>query len=93
MLLLISKRYNFLILTRGYVYWFQRERGRGKERERMGGEREKHQSIAAPTYRDWDPTYHLSMCPDRESNLQPFGVPDTAPTNQTTWLGKDTKFL
>ena len=27
------------------------------------------------------------MFPEWESNLQPFGVLDDAPTNQTTWTG------
>ena len=58
------------------------EREREKERERETCER----NI------DWLPCTHpnqgsnpnLGMCPDWESNLQPFSVQDYAPTNQTT---------
>ena len=34
-----------------------------------------------------DRTYDLGMCPDRESNLPPFGVWDDAPTNWAIWPG------
>ena len=34
---------------------------------------------------DW--TRNLGMCPDQESNPQPFGVWDDAPTNLATWPG------
>ena len=29
----------------------------------------------------------LGMCPDQESNPQPFGIQDNAPTNWTNWPG------
>ena len=59
---------------------------REKEREREGeGEREKCErnidwlpSICNPTR---DQTCNLGKCPDRESNLQPFGVWDGTATN------------
>ena len=64
-----------------------RDRGREGERERESEgererEREKHQCERSV---DWlppicaltmDQTHNLGMCPDRESNLQPFGVRD-----------------
>ena len=30
----------------------------------------------------------LGMCPDQESNPQPFGIQDNAPTNWTNWPGQ-----
>ena len=51
------------------------------------GQRERERNISrlppvrAPTR---DQTHNLGMCPDRVSNLQPFGVRDDAPTNLAT---------
>ena len=55
-----------------------RERGRGKKRERKRNisVREKHQSIASCINLTGNQTHDLGMCPDRESNPQPFGVQD-----------------
>ena len=59
------------------------------ERER---ERGKHQfSPACSPTRDL--TCNLGMCPDQESNLQPFGIWDNAPTNWATWPGQKLFFI
>ena len=75
-----------------FLLTLEREEGReGGRRERdevcvcvCVRERERERSI------DWlppistsngDQTYNLSMCPDWELNLQPFGVRDDALTN------------
>ena len=47
-------------------------------------------SIACSPTRDRTGT--LSMCPDQDSNPQPFGVQDDAPANWATWPGKDHRF-
>ena len=72
---------------------WERERGRrgereeAGERERVGGEREKHQCernidwlppICAPTG-DW--TCNWGMSPDQELDQQPFSAQNDAPTN------------
>ena len=36
-------------------------------------EREKHRLVASHIHPNEDRTHNLGMCPDRESNLQPFG--------------------
>ena len=61
-----------------------RKRGRGGERER-----EKHIDVRK---KHWLVASHMhaiepGMCPDWESNPQPFGVQDDAPTNWATWPG------
>ena len=60
-----------------------RESGRERERQRQRNTdvREEHQwlsPIHAPTR---DRIHKLGMCPEQESNSQPFGVWDDAPTN------------
>ena len=56
------------ILTWGYVYWFWRETGREKW---MWERKISHlPPVCTPTR---DRTHYLDMCPDQESNLQPFG--------------------
>ena len=60
-----------------------RERGREKEEER---EREKHQcerniDQLPPVCDPSGDCTHNCMCPDWESNPQPFGIWDDAPTN------------
>ena len=72
-----SRNRNHILLFLKYAYWFVRERKGERERER---ERD-WLHICTPT-RDW--TQNLGMCPDWESNLQPFGVRDDAPTNWDT---------
>ena len=60
------------ILTQGLVpIDFERERERERNIDWLS-------PIYAPTR---DLTYNPSMCPDQESNLQPFGVQGNAPTN------------
>ena len=59
---------------------------REREREEIGREkksdvREKHQLVVSHTCPDRDQTYNLGMCPDRDLNLQPFGLWDDAPSN------------
>ena len=59
----------YLILTRGYVYWFEREREREKhwcEREILIG-----RLLYVPRQGS---NPQRKLCPDREWNLQPFGV-------------------
>ena len=50
----------------------------GREREELGrgGERERNMDWLPPIHTEtWDWTHSLDICPDWESNLQPFGVP------------------
>ena len=79
-----------LILSRGYVYWFSRERKGKKERETGNTDvREKDWLVASHPHHDWDT---LGVCLDRESNLHPFGVWDHAPTSWTTQSGQRVHF-
>ena len=58
-----------------------------RERDR---ERETLKGWLPPTHaqtRDW--IHNLGMCPDWESNLQPFGVWSDYPTNLATQLGQE----
>ena len=73
------------------------EGGREREKEREKQLCEKETSIRyldglplvhTPTR---DQTHSLGMCPDWESNLQPFGLQDDAPTNWAT-LAKPAMF-
>ena len=75
--------FNLLILARGYVYWFYR----GRQREKNIDVRNISglPPIHTPTR---DETHSLGMCPDQESNLQPSGVRDGAPTKWATRQGK-----
>ena len=68
----------FLILTQGYVFINSRERGR--ERESNTDVREKSPSVPpihAPTRCR---TCNSGTCPDQDSNFQPLGTQDNAPT-------------
>ena len=59
-----------------------RERGRGggeRESDRNIDVREKHQLVAS--HKCPDQTRSLGMCPDWESNPQPFGYWDDTPPN------------
>ena len=67
-----------LILTQGYFLLFTLERVEGG----IEREREKHQLVESQT---GDQTRNLGMCPDQESNLQPFGAWEDIPTNWATW--------
>ena len=61
-----------------------RERGREREGEKRWCERNISQLPPVHTLTG-DQTYSLGMCFDQESNLQPFGEQDNAPTNWATW--------
>ena len=71
---------------------------RERERETWMWERNINRlpAISGPTR---DGTQNLGVCPDQESNLQPFGIWDTAPTNwaarpgQHFWLFYKEKFI
>ena len=52
-----------------------------RERGRKTSMRERYQLIASYTRPNWGQTSNLGMCPDRESNPQPFGPWEDAPTN------------
>ena len=52
--------------------------------EEGGGEREKYQPATPICAQTRDRTHNLGMCPDWDSNLQPFGLQDDAPTNKAT---------
>ena len=56
-----------------FIYFLKRVR-RGKEREREGNinVQEKHQLVAFHTPLTRDLARNPGMCPDHESNLQPF---------------------
>ena len=66
-----------------YIDLRKREMERGREREK-NNVRAKHRSVASYTCPDQGSNPSLLMCPDQESNLQPFGVQDDAPTNWAT---------
>ena len=60
-------------------------RGIQREREKAIEVRERYRSVASHTHPDWDWICNLCMRSDQESNPQPFGVWDNAPTNWDTW--------
>ena len=53
--------------------WFFSKRGREGERERNIHVWEKHPSVASCTPPTGDPAHNPGLCPDQESNQQPFG--------------------
>ena len=53
-----------------------RQKGREGERERNINVREKHGSAASSSAPGRDQTHNLGLCPERESNLLPFGSQD-----------------
>ena len=69
-----------------FIDFRETEWGGAREREPVMWERNIDwlPPIRAPT-RDW--TWNLGMCPDQESNPQPFGVQDDTPTNRATQPG------
>ena len=73
-----------------FGFLFFREKGSvwgaGWEKETWAWERNINQ-LPPICARTWDGTHNLGMRPDQESNLQPFGVWDHAPTNWATWPG------
>ena len=62
-----------------FIY-FQRE-GKGRR------EGEKHQSVASRAPPTGDVAHNLGMCPDRESNLQPFSLQASAQSIEPYQLG------
>ena len=52
-----------------------------KESKRHSDVRGKHQSVASHVCPKQDQTRNLGMCPDQESNWQPFSAWNEAPTN------------
>ena len=78
-------KFYFLILTRGYAYWFlEREKGRENEREREPDVRENIDWLPVVWTPIRDQTSQPRYVPDWGSNPQPFGVWDDAPTNWAT---------
>ena len=89
----------FFFFLRGkilFIYYFNPhlrtcllilERGGGRKtgKERNINVREKHQLVASCHY--WGRTPQCRHVPDRLLNLQPFGLPDDAPTNCHTGQG------
>ena len=77
----------FSILTRGYVLNLERDGGRETDRER---EIDRFPPSCTPsedqnlTHPNQGSNPHLNMCPDQESNPQPFGVRNDSPTNWAT---------
>ena len=60
---------------------------RDKERKALMGE--KNTDWLPPVHAwAWEQTVNLGICPDWESNPQPFSVRDNAPTNRATWSGQ-----
>ena len=86
----------FLILTRGYVYWFlEREERRQGKRERERVEREKETDRERETSMDQSPL-HIPWLGNTQLRYVPWwpglnpqlsGVKDDAPTNWATWPG------
>ena len=68
-----------------FIDFRERERVRAHTQERNIDVREKHPFVASYTHPhrqlDWGTNRSLGMCPDRESNPQPFGTQDDAPAN------------
>ena len=56
----------------------EREKGRGKAREKDINVREKHQLFTFCAHLNWGPNLHLGTCPEWESNLHPFSLWDDA---------------
>ena len=63
----------YYFFKKDFLYLFlQRGEGKEKERERKINVREKYRSVASCTPPPGDLARNPSMCPDGESNLQPF---------------------
>ena len=83
-----------------FIYLFlERGEGREEERERNINVREKHWSVASHTRPVWAPsrsrdrTWSSDMCPDHESNWQPFALWDDAEPTEPRWSGLLLSFL
>ena len=76
--------------TWGYVYCLETERQREKKHQC-----ERETSTGCLLYASWprNQTCNLGMCPDWESNPQPFSVWDDIPINWTTQSGHLCTFL
>ena len=61
------------------------EREEGGERKRNIDVREKYPLVTSHMHHSYSTNHNLDMCPDRESNLQPFVVWDDAPASWATW--------
>ena len=70
--------YYFKILNQGHFFIALKERGMVGEGDRHHCERETSTGCLLIH------THNLSVCPDQESNLWPFGLQDNAPTNLVT---------
>ena len=78
--------YLCLHLGQNSLLILEREDGREGEREvGVGGEKHRYErkicSLSPMCTPTRDRTHNLGMCPDQESNSQPFGVWDNAPKN------------
>ena len=89
MYIIFNKCYSFLILVNEmwnlFVYLFiYRERRRKGEREKQDIDVwGNHQSVASCTPPTGDVVHNPGMCPDRESNWQPFGAQASAQSRAT----------
>ena len=63
---------HFFILTRRFVYWFEREGKGEQEREIKINVREKHWSVASCTHPTWESNLQPKYVLWTESNLQRF---------------------
>ena len=67
----------FVFLTLDFIYLFlERGEGREKEREKDIDVWEKHGLVAFHMPPTGDLAHNPDMCPDLESNLQPFSLQD-----------------
>ena len=70
-----------------------RQRGMEREKKNMDVERKTLIGYLPHTPKQAGGTCNQDMCPDWESNLQPSGVWDDAPTYWATWPGHAWTFL
>ena len=66
-----------VFLKRFHLFIF---REREEERERNINVREKHWLVASFMPLTWDMAHNPGMCPDQESNRQPFALWEAQPT-------------
>ena len=70
------------------TYFLEREEGREKERERNINVKEKHQLVAFCMPSTGDTAHNSGMCPDGESNQQPFSLQNDAQPNEPYHSGQ-----